>query len=196
MKKIIFLAVIIAAIATSCQEKRKEKVGIEINLFLEDCISRVPNASHNKFTRKALRDTIISQMNKKTGEVLDLTRGLPMKVKWYHKMNQGSEKDSILEKYIVKFEESYYDKVERPKNFSRSDYEVLAIMNKKEFEKIIDYRKYIIEGKFMGYDKDKLYPEVSPTSVISPFVIDPLIISLGTLVLEDVKIEPFEEDNM
>lgn len=188
MKKIIFLALIIAAITTSCQG---EKVGVEINLFLEDCISRVPNASHNKFTRGALRDTIMAQMNKKIGEVLDLTRGLPMRVKRYYKIVQSSEEDSNQEKYIVEFEEIFDDKVENSKNFIREECEVIAIMDKKEFEKIIDYKEYIIEGKFMGYDEEKLTSLLSSAYVLIPAVVDELTISLGTLLLEDVKIEPF-----
>lgn len=206
MKKIIFLAVILAVGMVSCQNKQEQvkeerveeeqvkelEVGTELNLFLEECLSKVPNARDNHIAKRRLRDTITALMEKKIGDTLDLINNYPMKINSYVGFDpiflgwNIKSKKSYKGKYLVTFKNSICRNMVTQSGYS-SEFEVTTVMEPDSLEKLKDDGKYKLQGIFKGF--------INPINIDRGFM-NSLDISLGRIFLEDIKIEPFEEENI
>lgn len=217
MKKIIFLAVILAVGMVSCQNKQErieeeqveeKKVGTELRLFLEECLSKVPNAKDNKITMQELEDTITARMEKKIGDTLDIIYNYPVKIKGYnicdpidYDIENYPEQPIVknLGKYAVVFTNTYTRNLDSPDDFWVF-FDIITFMKPEDVKKLKDNTNYKIQGKFKGFAKDLILPKekgfFTGYPIVSKNESSTLHISLGSIMLEDVKIEPFEEDNM
>lgn len=218
MKKIIFLAVILAVSMVSCQNKQErieeeqveeKKVGTELRLFLEECLSKVPNAKDNKITMQELEDTITALMEKKVGDTLDIVYNYPVKIKKYKKC---SPSDMFIEwcpdspvvknsgKYIVFFSNYYIDGLDSSERF-RPIFEIITFMEPGEVKKLKDNAIYRIQGKFTGFAKEFRMPSADGgilTDLPSVFRDEDsaLYLSLGTMIFENLKIETLAEESI
>lgn len=205
MKKIIFLAALFAVGMVGCHNKqgqvkeeqvkeeqvKKLEVGTELNLFLEECLSKVPNARDNHIAIRRLRDTIAACMEKKIGDTLDLINNYPLRINDYVKFDPiflGSDiksKKSYKGKYIVTFEKSNSKNMVIEFGYS-SRFEVRTVMEPDSLEKLKDDGKYKLQGIFKGF--------IHPVNVYKGST-NHLYISLGTMFLENGIVEPFIEED-
>lgn len=204
MKKIIFLAAVIAVLA-SCitPPKKKEKVdreiGVELKKFIEECIELVPNARNNTIAMRRLEDTIRARMEKKIGDTLDLIHNYPLKIDEYTEFKPYkiglSEIDKRNKKYNGKYLitfRSYYANNMATLKRCLTNFKITTIIDGASVEKLKDDETYKIQGIFKGFRFEKdAYVSSPPTVSRKSKVL--LYISLGTMILEDVKIEPFVE---
>lgn len=208
MKKIIFLAVILAVGMVSCQDKQErieegqveeKEVGTELKLFIDECKNAVPNAGDNKIAMRKLQDTIKYRLESKIGDTLDFVYNYPMKIKKYIECIPGrtgvyGSKVKDTGKYIVIFRDSYI------KNMALNlpNFQIMAIIDSDSVEKLVDDGMYKLQGTFKGFVKEFWIPQKEESFTDSPAIHKigkyTLDISLGTMVFENIKIEPFIEE--
>lgn len=223
MKKIIFLAVILAIGMVSChnrkekevcEEIKKEKVS-EMFLFIDSCLADVPNAESNALIRNILVDTIKARIERKKGENFSLTQGSPLKIHSFEKYGALEPISGIITpcefekknkgKYLLRFYNvTLTEELKNVKGLLLL-YEVLAVVEESEVQKIKEDSTYNLQGRFIGslgsIDRvDFALPNSSvredPLSIEKGWGAYPnpsggLKIDLGSFILEDVKIEPF-----
>ncbi|MDO4780643.1 MAG: hypothetical protein Q3992_06425 [Bacteroides sp.] len=205
MKKIIFLAVALATIMVGCHERevKEEKVGTELKLFLEECLSKVPNAKDNKYTRQEFEDTIKARMEKMIGDTLRIIHNYPMTISTQIKCNSTQDVDSTvvrnLNKYLVVFRDRFLWNLDESDKLQNGGFQVITFLDFESVKSLKDDGIYKIQGRFKGFADGFRIPGNGGVLTDQPSVSssdNEIRLTLGTMILEDVKIEPFEEDNM
>lgn len=205
MKRIVFFT-LVSVLFSACQLRQstgdaQKSPRKNIQTFIEDCISSVPNVNNNDVTRSILADTIKTRLQRCSGDTLailsDLALEYEMSLKYERIFNTfESELDKNAGKYVVKFSLSSFAEDAPKSDVFSVALQVLTIMEKDDVAKLIDNGRYLVQGKFVDFANNtqetgfKLpsgkylvdYPSVS----IDVFDKEKIQINLGTLILEDI----------
>lgn len=205
MRSIVFLA-LIGVLFSTCQSRQptedaQKSPRKNIQSFIEDCISSVPNANNNDVTRSILADTIKVQLQRCSGDTLAILSDLVLEYETsleYKRIFDAfeSELDKNAGKYVVKFSLSPFGEAAPKSDVFNVTLQVLTIMGKDDVAKLIDNGKYIVQGKFLDFANNTQetgfrlpsgkYLVDYPSVGVDVFDNGKMQINLGTLILEDI----------
>lgn len=191
MKKLLLSLLIpcmLAGCVSTTKEKEHQQKDKRIKIFIDKFISTNPNYLNNEITQKEAAQRLAHEfLTLAQSDTLSCIADLPAK----YEMMLAYPGDSL---YVVKF--AYTDllnkhKVSKSYNFS---YQAFSILAKEKAAKIVEGKNYYLSGNFIGFltHDNFVLPSgnrAEDLPLISTFDDKPDI-SLGTLVIENLKLIP------
>lgn len=207
---------------TTCTNQTEDIKGITLQIveFADSCFKGVDDIIGDKEKEVTLERIIKIRLEKSIDDTLDILYGLPMFTAPFEKYELPSKDVQELIK-PTKFEKenegnflvTFYSTMPYKERVNKCPLKVyikaITVLNSSKITEMKERKFYKVQGKFKGFldttednkvfslpsnKKEKSFPDIT-RATIEYSERDEIRIDLGTVILEDVKIEPFVTEN-